>query len=181
MSPPPPLPPWLRACIDICDGLHRIESLKALVITRRQDLDEFHSKWYRKALILTEKINITKTMPRVVGSQIHRSKTPAERVSHYYKRTTAVPLLDHLMCELDYRFDSSKTEANFNGFVIVPAKLKAIVQQPEKVHWKETFSLFANLLGMIYQMDYHYIVNLTYGIHTTLVIRDLFQIMYQVL
>ena len=120
-------------------------------------------------------------MPRVVGSQIHRSKTPAERVSHYYKRTTAVPLLDHLMCELDYRFDSSKTEANFNGFVIVPAKLKAIVQQPEKVHWKETFSLFANLLGMIYQMDYHYIVNLTYGIHTTLVIRDLFQIMYQVL
>ena len=120
--------------------------MKALVITRRQDLDEFHSKWYRKALILTEKINITKTMPRVVGSQIHRSKTPAERVSHYYKRTTAVPLLDHLMCELDYRFDSSKTEANFNGFVIVPAKLKATVQQPEKVHWKETFSLFANFI-----------------------------------
>ena len=43
-------------------------------------------------------------------------------------------LLDHLMCELDYRFDSSKAEAIFNGFVIVAVKLIAIVQQPEKYH-----------------------------------------------
>ena len=31
--------------IDICDGLHLIESLIVLVITRRQEVDEFHSKW----------------------------------------------------------------------------------------------------------------------------------------
>ena len=49
--------------IDICDGLHLIESLRALVITRRQEVDEFHNKWYKKALTLTEKINITETMP----------------------------------------------------------------------------------------------------------------------
>ena len=98
--------------IDICDGLHLIESLKALVITRRQDVDEFHSKWYKKALTLSEKINITETIPRVVGTQVHRSNTPAESVSDYYKRTITIPLLDHLMCELDYRFDSSKT-SNF--------------------------------------------------------------------
>ena len=66
--------------IDICDGLHLIESFKALVITRRQDVDEFHSKWYKKALTLSEKINITETMPRVVGTQIHRSNTPTERL-----------------------------------------------------------------------------------------------------
>ena len=85
-------------------------------------------------------------MPRVVGTQIHRSNAPAESVSDYYKRTITIPRLDHLMCELDYRFDSSKTEAIFNGFVIVPAKLIAIVQQPEKSHWKEKFSLFANFV-----------------------------------
>ena len=94
--------------IDICDGLHFIESLKALVITRKQDVDEFHSKWYKKALTLSEKINITETMPGVVGTQIHRSNTSAESVSYYYKRTIAILVLDHLMCELDYRFDSSK-------------------------------------------------------------------------
>ena len=125
--------------IDICDGLHCIESLKALVITRRQEVDEFNSKWYKKALILTEKINITETMPRVVGTQIHRSNSPAESVSDYYKRIITIPLLDHLICELGYRFHSSKTEAIFNGFVIVPAKLIAIAHQPEKGHGKEKF------------------------------------------
>ena len=67
-------------------------------------------------------------------------------MSDYYKTTITIPLLDHLMCGLDYRFDSSKTEAIFNGFVIVPAKLIAIVQQPEKGHWKEKFLLFANFI-----------------------------------
>ena len=52
--------------IDICDGLHLIESLRTLVITRRQDVDEFHSKWYKKALTLSEGINITETTLRVV-------------------------------------------------------------------------------------------------------------------
>ena len=66
--------------VDIFDGLHLIESLKVLVITRRQETDEFHNKWYKKALTLTEKTNITETVPRVVGTQIHRSNTPAENV-----------------------------------------------------------------------------------------------------
>ena len=67
--------------IDICDGLHLAESLKALVITRRQDVDEFHSKWYKKTAILTEEINIADTIPRVVGTKVRRSNTPAESVS----------------------------------------------------------------------------------------------------
>ena len=86
-------------------------------------------------------------MPRVVGTQIHRSNTPAESMLDYYKTTITIPLLDHLMCELDYRFDSSKTEAIFDGFVIVPEKLIAIVQQPEKSHRKEKFSIFPNFIS----------------------------------
>ena len=41
------------------------------------------------------------------------------------------------MCELDYRFCSSKTEAIFNSFVIVPVKLIVIVYQPEKGQWEK--------------------------------------------
>ena len=77
------------------------------------------------------------------------------------------------MCELDYRFHSSKTEVIFNGFVIVPAKLIAIVQQPEKGHWKEKFSLFANFIWDDLPNALSLIVSLTYGKHTGLVIRDL--------
>lgn len=46
------------------------------------------------------------------------------------------------MCELDYRFDISKTTAIDNGFVIVPAKLIALVQQPENGFGKKNFHYF---------------------------------------
>ena len=81
-------------------------------------------------------------MPRVVGTQLHRSNTPAESVLDYYKITIRIPLLDDLMCELDDSFDSSKTEANFNGF----ANFNGLVQQPEKGHWKEKCPFFANFI-----------------------------------
>ena len=85
-------------------------------------------------------------MPRVVGTQIHRSNSPAESVSDYHKRTITIPLLDHLICKLGYRFDSSKTEVIFNGFVIIPAKLIGVAHQAEKGHGKEKFSFFANFI-----------------------------------
>ena len=44
--------------ISICDGSYFIESLKSLVIQTRQKVDELYSKCYKKALTLTEKINI---------------------------------------------------------------------------------------------------------------------------
>ena len=50
-------------------------------------------------------------MPRVVETQIHRNDTPAESVSDYYKTTITIQLLYNFMCELDYRYDSSKTDA----------------------------------------------------------------------
>ena len=50
------------------------------------------------------------------------------------------------MCELNYRFDSSKTQVIFNGFVIVLSKLIATIHQPEKGNYEENFSLFANFI-----------------------------------
>ena len=46
------------------------------------------------------------------------------------------------MCELDYRFDISKTTAIYNGFVIVPAKLIAIVHQTEMSLQRKVFIIF---------------------------------------
>ena len=48
-----------------------------------------------------------KSMPRVVVTQIHRSNTPAESMLDYYKTKITITLLDHLICELNYRFNSS--------------------------------------------------------------------------
>ena len=92
-------------------------------------------------------------MPRVVGTQIHRSNTPAESMLDYYKTTITIPLLDHLMCELDYRFDSSKTEVIFNGFITVAAKTNSNNSTTrDRSLERRNFIIFQILLGMISQM-----------------------------
>ena len=45
------------------------------------------------------------------------------------------------MCEVECRFENSKTAAAFNSFVIVPAKLITLIHQSEKGHWKEKITL----------------------------------------
>ena len=82
-------------------------------------------------------------------------------MSDYFERTITIQLLDHLVVELDYiavkfiilhlielnlnwiRFDSSKTETIFNGFLLLTATLIIIAYQPQKCHCKEKLSLFS--------------------------------------
>ena len=110
----------------------------------------------KRNFTLTMKINIPETMPKVIGTQIHKRNTLPESVSNNYQITITIPLLYHLICELDYRLDSSKTTIVFNGLIIVLAKVMAIVHQPEKFHWKVLFFAYLQfLLGIIYRMHYH--------------------------
>ena len=41
---------------DIADGLHLIESLKNLTTSIRNSIDNYHTKWYAKALTLAYKV-----------------------------------------------------------------------------------------------------------------------------
>ena len=110
----------------------------------------------KRNFTLTMKINIPETMPKVIGTQIHKRNTLPESGSNNYQITITILLLYHLICELDYRIDSSRTTRVFNGLIIALAKVMAIVHQPEKFHWKVFFFAYLQvLLGIIYRMHYH--------------------------
>ena len=42
--------------------------------------------------------------PRVAGRQQHRSNTPATTPDAYYRVTLAIPLLQHVIAQLDGKF-----------------------------------------------------------------------------
>ena len=46
-----------------------------------------------------------KSYPQIASYQLHRSNTPAANASQYYQRTLTIPMLDHLITELDNRFE----------------------------------------------------------------------------
>ena len=51
---------------------------------------------------------------------MHRSNISADSPTEYYKRTIAIPILDHLLCELGSRFDNHQQTA-LQGLSIVPS------------------------------------------------------------
>ena len=61
-------------------------------------------------------------MPRICGRQRHRASTPASTPSEYFRRIITVPVLDHLLAELNTRFSSHQKTA-LQGLHLVPSLL----------------------------------------------------------
>ena len=55
--------------------------------------------------------------------QRHRVSIPASNPSEYFRRTITVPILDHLLSELDKRFSSHKKNPAFQDLYLVPSML----------------------------------------------------------
>ena len=84
--------------------------------------------WYYRFHTVEEmcnKVGTVPTMPRKCVRQTHRSNVPAETPSVYYRRSISIPLLDHLLSEMDVRFTTHHQTALY-GMCLVPSVLITI-------------------------------------------------------
>ena len=58
------------------------------------------------------------SLPRRCGRQCHRNNVPADSPSQYYCRCISIPVLDHLVSEMDSRFSSHQKTALLDLSVI---------------------------------------------------------------
>ena len=96
-----------------------IGSLINLFANVRHDIDEYHDKWYKKALELVEKLVIVEVVARVCSRQMLRENYPSDSSSEYYKLSLTIPLLEIVLGELKRRFEGNQTYV-FSGFDIIP-------------------------------------------------------------
>jgi hypothetical protein len=89
-------------------------------------------------------IGIEPTLPRLCGRQRHRSNVPAQSPLEYDRRTITVPLLDHVLSELNTRFSKHQQTAHQVIF-LVPSVL--IAKQTEEISPK------VRELGNMFQCD----------------------------
>ena len=129
--------------IDIVKGYHEVDLLKATIQHVRKNINEYHSAWFAKAESLASKVGATPSFPRTSGRQTLRENPPANNAEEYYRRALSIPLYDHLLQELDIRFDRS-SHSIVKGFVIVPELLLKCVKENGKGAWKKDFKEFAN-------------------------------------
>ena len=91
----------------------------------RQKVEEKHANWFQEACQIAEKLGITVQKRRTCQVQRNRANTPAETIEDHYRRNLTIPLVDHLINELENVFGSGDQETSVQCLFAVPSMLLA--------------------------------------------------------
>lgn len=75
-------------------------------------------KWYNRAVRIAKGVNAVPAMPRI--NNIHRANTPADKVSDYYRRVVTIPMLDHVLNDLNERF-GKENKSRVDAIYCIPS------------------------------------------------------------
>ena len=65
-------------------------------------------------------VDVQPSLPRRCGRQTHRSNVPAENRKEYFHHTIIIPILDHLLAEMETRF-SKHQQTTLNSLYLIPS------------------------------------------------------------
>lgn len=94
-----------RSNLDSYEAYEMIDSTRDRILASRNNIDDEFSEWFKEASELAESVGGVVSKPRVSRRQQHRNNAPAETPEGYYRKNVAIPFLDHLLQEMETRFD----------------------------------------------------------------------------
>ena len=106
----------------IIEAIAEVNLVVAALKKVREDIYIHHREWFTAVEEICESVGVEASLPRTCARHRNRSNIPAQDACEYYRRVTFVPLLDHLISELESRFSSHKQTALL-GLYLVPTVL----------------------------------------------------------
>ena len=106
--------------LDVAQSNMHVANLLSTLKNLRKSVDTFHDEKFFLRLSLAEKFEVSVSKPRQVARSVFRSSVDSDSASDYYKKSVTIPLLDHLITELDSRFTTSST-CELNGHYLIPS------------------------------------------------------------
>ena len=92
--------------MNVAHAHHDIEQqVKSTLLNARRNVESFHKNIYGDAKWVAATVGIEESAPRLASRQQHRTNIHADNCIQYYQRNLTIPLLDHLIAELNNRFD----------------------------------------------------------------------------
>ena len=101
---------------DKVQAVSEIKTLTPSLKQVRENVDS-HCRWFETVSKMCNMVGTTPSMPRICGHQHHKASLPASNPSEYFRRTITVPILDHLLSELDKWFSSHKKPLLFKVYI----------------------------------------------------------------
>ena len=84
----------------------------------RDNIDEYHGKWFKEAIDLAQSVNVVPSMPRTWSRQVHfENNYSFSRSTTYAKPTVSIPFLDE---QFERQF-SSIQQNSLAGLSLIPS------------------------------------------------------------
>ena len=101
--------------IDVVRAHRDIETVIDTLKDVRSGINVFHTNAYKQAVSISRNVDIDESAPRQAGRQQHRHNVQSDSISEHFKLNYTIPLLDHLVSEMNDRFnkDFSNTLEDF--------------------------------------------------------------------
>ena len=95
--------------IDVCTAYKEVNTVKRVLLDVRENVEQYHRKWYEKAELLCHKVNgSSPAIPRSCTRQTQRDNVPATTPEEYHKRASlTIHFLDHMISYIETRFSTS--------------------------------------------------------------------------
>ena len=108
---------------DISRAYREVDNVRSTVQHLRSNVEAFHARVYAEAKQMAKEVDVEESTPRLTSRQQHRSNVTADSYTEYYCRNLTIPLLDHLISELNTRFTHKDSE-NFVEFMqLLPSEI----------------------------------------------------------
>ena len=118
---------------DIVAAVTEIDNVISTLKNVRENVNTYHSQWFATAEQMCATVGTEPSLPRTCGRQVHRLNVPADTPAQYFLRTISIPLLDHMLSEMNSRFTAHQKTALL-GLSLVPSVM--VTQQLEQCNSK---------------------------------------------
>ena len=126
--------------IDVVKSLKQINLLKAQLKELRDSVDKIHDDYYDQALELAKNVKVKEKFAGICSVQTTRENYPVANGRDYYRVKLTIPLLDHLIEQMEFRFPSEMCNL-YNGFYIIPS---IFLKCSKEFDWKAEFMKFVS-------------------------------------
>ncbi len=96
--------------VDVARAHREIETIKTTLEGARSNVESFHDQIYTQASRIAQSVDTEESTPRLASRQQHRQNITASNCKEYYRLNITIPLLDHLVTELNTRFDTASSK-----------------------------------------------------------------------
>ena len=128
--------------MDVARAHREIETVKATLEEARSNVDTYHARVYAQATAMAQSVGIEEMTPRLASRQQHRQNVPSQDCSDYYRLNITIPLLDHLITELNARFDAVSSQHIIEFMCLLPSTNTSSATEPHESNLQHILQLY---------------------------------------